>query len=90
MSEQRVIKRPYGRANCFHLPDEEGEPKYSSFNKNGVWETGKKEEIPLDLPDCQKCKGEVDYEHHQEGESLLLRARNGSPEDFGLERIPEV
>lgn len=90
MSEQRVIKQPYGRANAFHLPGEDGEPKCSSWNENGKWEVGDKEEIPMDLPDCQKCRGGVNYEHHQEGESLLLRARNGSPEDFGLEEIPDV
>ena len=90
MTEQRVIKRPYGRANCFHLPGEERKPKCSSWNKNGKWEVGEKEEIPLDLPDCEKCRGEVDYEHTMEGESLLKKARNGSREDFGLEKIPEV
>lgn len=47
------------------------------------------DDVPDDLDGCQRCP-RVSLEANDEPPSLLVRARNGTPEDFGLPSIPSV
>lgn len=87
--ENRVIVQAAsnGAATVYHDVDGD-EPKCNTPIRLGNWQVVSLDEAQADFDKCQKCSGGV-RQCPEENESILYRARHGSPEDFGLEQIPE-
>lgn len=81
MTEFVLITRPRHSSTTYHIP-EEGRPKCNA-DMTGKWKQLKKSELPEVYTDkCSKCFETADY--HDRDYSLFKRAKDGSPEDFGL------
>ena len=86
--ETAIIQKPYRSSTSHHLPSEEddNEPKCNCKLGKGEWTPIPVEEVPDRFDKCKDCHG-LQKEREDE-KSLLMAVRNGDPEDFGLESIP--
>lgn len=84
--ETVVIQRPREDSTVFHLPRDD-EPRCGVKLIHGEWTTVPLEDVPNGLDGCDRCPRALE-EIDDGPPSLLLRARRGDPEDFGLEPIP--
>ena len=84
-----VIKDPMKGSRVYHLPKEDDErtplrsPRCGINYRHGEWTTVPVEDVPDDLDGCQRCP-KASAMVDDETPSLLVRARRGDPEDFGL------
>lgn len=84
--ETAIIQRPRRDSTVYHLPRDD-EPRCGVVLTHGEWTTVPIEDVPGELGGCDRCS-RVSEEIDDEPPSLLVRARRGDPEDFGLESIP--
>lgn len=90
-SENILVKYPYYGASAYHIPDK-GEPECNAHLHKGSWQLKPVKDIPGGITRCRDCYDKVrkrETDGGESGETLLSKARNGSPEDFGLSSFPD-
>lgn len=86
-NELAIVKDPLRDSRVYHLPREDGEVRCGINYRHGEWVTVPMDDVPDELDGCQRCpKASVVVDDSPP--SLLKRARNGDPEDFGCDPIP--
>ena len=84
--ETAIIQRPRRDSTVYHLPRDD-EPRCGVVLTYGKWTTVLIEDVPNELDGCDRCPKAPEV--IDDGPpSLVVRARQGDPEDFGLEPIP--
>lgn len=86
--ETAIIQRPRRDSTVYHLPRDD-EPRCGVVLTHGEWTTIPVEDVPNGFDGCKRCP-KVSPEANDEPPSLLVRARRGDPEDFGLGAYPEI
>lgn len=86
IDENTIIQRPRRDSTVYHLPRGD-EPRCGVKLTHGEWTTIPVEDVPDELTGCKRCP-KAPEEINDGPPSLLVRARCGDPEDFGLEPMP--
>lgn len=82
-----IIQQPPRDSAVYHIPQGDV-PRCGVSLTYGEWTTVPVEDVPTGLSGCKRCS-KASEEPDEGPTSLLVRARLGTPEDFGLVPLPE-